>query len=657
MKRACSIAAAALVISLSSNARPADGARFSTPLPATAQLCTDDAQPCHAERLAAGADLAAFIHRHTRAGRRYSLALQLPAGEFALRESWRIEGAAVPAHIRHISISGSPPFTRLSGALDPGALRARIRPGGDGITIIGLPSPWREQLMPKDQYTSEELGWPTLHDAHGSLRLARWPREGWAEFTRSETAPANSIRAGDDAPLDAWGDERASWVLGFFRFGWHAAYAPLAGIGNESRNLSMTGSVRYGVGNSGRYRVLNLRSALREPGEYWIDSAAGDIHFRPREASLARSIRITVLATPLLYLSKVRSVDVTGIEFVATRGDGVAIDQSLDVNLSQLKFAGIGRAGVVVNGGRNVRIRASSFEDLGDHAVILRGGDRTTLEASGHAVEHCRIARPSQRLLTPATAIRLEGVGHLVRGNFFEDAPHSAVYFDGNNHTIDANWFERICLEVDDAGAIYAGRDWTARGTVIRNNVFTNIHAAQKNGTAVAIYLDDMLSGIRVENNAMVDVDYGVLVGGGRDNIVERNLFQRTKMSVHIDERARTWAQKAVAPGEVMEQRLNAMPTRSARWQAAYPALAAMPRDRAAIPAGNRVHENLAAASGSPNFVATAAATGTLEPPRILDLPADVLTANALLAFCTHSDACNPFDSRVAAQFVSSTVN
>jgi hypothetical protein len=281
--------------------------------------------------------------------------------------------------------------------------------------------------------------------------------------------------------------------------------------------------------------------------------------------------------------------------------------------------------------------------------VILRGGDRTTLESSGHVVEDCRIARPSQRLLTPATAIRLVGVGHLVRGNLIEDAPHSAIYFDGNNHIIEANWFERICLEVDDAGAIYAGRDWTARGTVIRNNVFTQIHAAQKNGTAVAVYLDDMLSGIRVENNAMVDVDYGVLVGGGRDNIIEHNIFQRAKMSVHVDERARTWAQKAVAPGEIMDQRMNAMPVRGARWQSAYPDLAAMPRDQAAIPAGNRVRDNLAAAAGDPDFIASAAASGTLESPRTLTLPEDVGTADALLAYCTRNDACHPFDARLAA--------
>jgi hypothetical protein len=635
----------ALVTSSSSFTHTANGAPLTLPLAATAQLCEVDSQTCHAESLPAGSDLRAFVERRAAEGKFYRLSLQLPAGEFELHETWRI-GADLPAQISHLSIAGSPPITRLSGARTLSSLGARIRESR-GVTHIELPPSWRKPLNPNDSYTAADPGWPSLRDDRGSLRLARWPREGWAEFSRGESAPPNSIHAGTDAPLDSWRDERNAWILGFFRFGWHAAYAPLTGM-DDARNLTMGGLIRYGVGDAGRYRVLNLRSSL--VGEYWFES--GNFHVRPHDGAAASSIRIAVLATPMMSLSNVRSVDVTGIEFADTRGDGITIENSTDVNLSRLRFEAMGRAGVVVDGGRNVHIRNSTFEDLGTEAVILHGGNRPTLESSGHVLENCHIERPSQRLLTPATAVRLEGVGHVVRGNVIEDAPHSAVYFDGNDRLIESNWFERICLEVDDAGAIYAGRDWTARGTVIRNNVFANIHASQKNGIAVAVYLDDMLSGIRVENNAMVDVDYGVLVGGGRDNVVERNLFQRTKMSVHVDERARTWAQKAVAPGEVMEQRLKAVPTRSPRWQAAYPDLAAMPRD-AAIPAGNRVRDNLAAATGEPNFVASAVESGTVQPPSAIEIPAGITTADALLTYCSRSFACQPFDARIAARSVS----
>ena len=93
----------------------------------------------------------------------------------------------------------------------------------------------------------------------------------------------------------------------------------------------------------------------------------------------------------------------------------------------------------------------------------------------------------------------------IVRDNIIEDSPHMAVYFDGNDHLIEGNRISRMCAEVDDAGAIYAGRDWTYRGNVIRGNVITDISRGDPRENLSAIYLDDMLSGVTVEQNVIVN--------------------------------------------------------------------------------------------------------------------------------------------------------
>jgi hypothetical protein len=619
MKRVCPIASAAIVMALSSSAHPAEAARLLVPLPSTAELCAEDKSACLKASLAAGADVGEFVEKHSVNGKAYTLTLQLPAGEFALQDSWTITGATVPPQIRHLSILGAAPFTRLSGARDARSLGAKIRTGPGGIAVVALPSSWRKELLPHAAYTSEEPDWPTLHDASGALRLTRWPRDGWAEFEQSDAMPGNTIRAGMSAPLDEWRDERSAWLLGFLRFGWHASYAPLTRIAAETRNLTASGAIRYGVGSTGRYRVLNLKSQLREPGDYWIDARKGEIQFRPHAGLAPASVRIAVLATPMLVLSDVRSVSVNGIEFVATRGNGVTIANSVDVDLSKLAFDRIGRTGVLVDGGHSVHVRDSSFTDIGDDAVTLRGGDRTTLTGSGHSVENCRIARPSQRLFTPATAIRLEGVGHIVRGNVIEDAPHSAVYFAGNNHLIEANWIERVCLEVDDAGAIYAGRDWTYRGNLIRRNVISTM--PRRNGTANlnAIYLDDMLSGTQVDSNLLFDVPRGILIGGGRDNVVQRNLFVRTPTPILIDQRALEWASASVQPEGVMAEGLRRVPYRGANWRHAYPMLAEILTQRPAAPLNNIVGDNSALNSGAAIIAGSAAAGGRIAEPRRIE--------------------------------------
>ncbi|HEU4778890.1 MAG TPA: right-handed parallel beta-helix repeat-containing protein, partial [Steroidobacteraceae bacterium] len=567
----------------------------------------------------------------------------LAAGEFELAESWRIDGAALPVQVVRWTISGAAVGTRLTGARSLATLDARVESSANGTVDIDLPAQWRARLAQPRSHSSDDAAWPSLFDSQGALRLARWPREGWALFT-GPAGDENTIRAENEAPLAEWRDETSAWTLGFFKYPWHADYLRLVASDDLQRTLRLSGQGRTGIGPAGRYRVLNLRSALRASGEYWFDAARGRLIARPHEGSSHGTLRLTVLTEPLLHLRNVQAFEIMDLTFAATRGHAVVVENSSDIVLSRLMIRDIGRSGVVADGGRDVRIRGSSIVDVGQHAVLLRGGDRAQLRRAGHHIENSRISRPSQRLDTPASAIRLEGVGQVVRGNTIEDAPHSAVYYEGNDHLIEANWIGRVCLDVSDAGAIYAGRDWTARGTVIRRNVFTHLQPAIAGGMVTAIYLDDMMSGTRIENNAIVDAQYGVLVGGGRDNIVTKNLFLSTHTPLHVDERALTWAHRAVAPGEVMDKRLNAMPVRDATWAAAYPLLASMRRDRAPMPEGNQIRSNVVSESGAPSLVPMAVSTGIIEAPVELTVPKSVRTAEALLDFCIANKSCMPFD-------------
>ena len=97
-------------------------------------------------------------------------------------------------------------------------------------------------------------------------------------------------------------------------------------------------------------------------------------------------------------------------------------------------------------------------------------------------------------------AVTIGGVGHRVAHNRIHDAPHMAVSFNGNDHVIEFNEIHHVCTESNDAGAIYSGRDWTWRGTVIRHNLFYEITGFQGKGW-VGVYLDDMLCGTLIYGN------------------------------------------------------------------------------------------------------------------------------------------------------------
>ena len=113
------------------------------------------------------------------------------------------------------------------------------------------------------------------------------------------------------------------------------------------------------------------------------------------------------------------------------------------------------------------------------------------------------------------------------------DAPHTAAFFLGNDHILEFNEVYRVCVETGDAGAFYIGRDWTQRGNVVRYNYFHDLAATME--AIVAVYLDDMACGTTVFGNIISRVHLGVLIGGGRDNIVENNIFLDCPLAISLD--------------------------------------------------------------------------------------------------------------------------
>ena len=126
------------------------------------------------------------------------------------------------------------------------------------------------------------------------------------------------------------------------------------------------------------------------------------------------------------------------------------------------------------------------------------------------------------------SAVNVRGVGNRVAHNLLHDAPHTAIFFSGNDHVIELNEIHSVCHESNDAGAIYNGRDFTQRGTIIRHNYWHEIGSAMTHGSC-AIYFDDGDGGQTVHGNVFYKASGGrfgaVFNHGGHDNRVTNNIF------------------------------------------------------------------------------------------------------------------------------------
>jgi hypothetical protein len=172
-------------------------------------------------------------------------------------------------------------------------------------------------------------------------------------------------------------------------------------------------------------------------------------------------------------------------------------------------------------------VSGCDIASTGTGGISAGGGDRSGLTASGHRIEHNRIERFSRLARTYSPAIDVSGVGQQVLSNVIADGPHIGIRFAGNDHLIEGNDISRVCQEADDMGAIYAGRDASAYGNVIRRNYVHDIPFIP--GMTVgrhAVYLDDQFCGTLIEENVFANIGgVVVLINGGRHNAVLNNVF------------------------------------------------------------------------------------------------------------------------------------
>ena len=122
-------------------------------------------------------------------------------------------------------------------------------------------------------------------------------------------------------------------------------------------------------------------------------------------------------------------------------------------------------------------------------------------------------------------------------------------------------------------------------------------HLAGKDGGACnGIYLDDLFSSATIQGNVFYQVLRPVFIGGGRDNIVQDNVFVDCPKAMHVDARALGWCgphadgriKEAREKGTIMGVRYKEPP-----FSTRYPQLVNILDEDPKSPCGNIVRRNI----------------------------------------------------------------
>jgi hypothetical protein len=456
---------------------------------------------------------------------------------------------------------------------------------------LGLKS--RASLVRRGPYSGNKVSRFELFQGDHRLTPARWPKEGYSNDLTVVGGEKGSMNVTfPQSVARRWANEPAPWLGGFWAYDW--AFEALAAIGKNSDGTFRTDAMMapFPPLPHPRAYAYNLLSELSDPGEFVLDPARQLVWVIP--FNQADPVEVAV-GTELLDLNGVKNVRVERIAVEKTLGVAVSIRNSTDVVLSDCYVGHSGGGGVSIEGGQNVHIERCVINDISDAAVALSGGDRKTLTRADHLVLDSIICNFGLDAHDYAPAVDLQGVGSSVSGNLITEASHSGILVGGNEHLIAGNEISRVVREGGDAGAIYMGRDWTQRGNIIKENFIHDIGDATPGSTSMGIYLDDQFSGTSVSGNIFLRVALPILIGGGRDNEVQDNVFAVFhRGAVLVDNRGESWQREMDKDGGALRKRLDDMPYQNDLWSTRYPRLKNILADRLGSPVGNTARNNIA---------------------------------------------------------------
>jgi hypothetical protein len=300
-----------------------------------------------------------------------------------------------------------------------------------------------------------------------------------------------------------------------------------------------------------RYFVENVLEELDSPGEWYLNRQTGQLFHWPQAKSsdktavvapmLGRIVEILGDAAAKQSVSHLRLSGLTfqdtdyspddGCEGYRMGNDGVVyLKDATECAVENCTFRNIGKYAVCLSGGRGHAINGNDIGHAAEGGVLL-------LKTAGNTVSDNHIYACGF-VYKHIGGVILEGAGtddNVIAHNAIHDISRYGISLKnaGLRNRIEYNRVLNTSLETCDTGGIeVTQQDRELRsGSVIRNNIVGDSIGYSADGPksvfmSWGIYLDSFAGGYTVTHNVTYRSSHGgMMLQGGKDNIVENNIF------------------------------------------------------------------------------------------------------------------------------------
>ncbi|MBR6558712.1 MAG: right-handed parallel beta-helix repeat-containing protein [Clostridia bacterium] len=339
----------------------------------------------------------------------------------------------------------------------------------------------------------------------------------------------------NDPHVRNWKDPKNLWTNGFWIYDWMTGRYKVTDLDPDKMIVKLDGDDNEYFRIGQRMFFYNILEELNEPGTFYIDEVNRTIYFVSPDGGPVSDVILATLNSSAMHMVDCENITLENINVESTMGRGIYVCGGRNISILYCEVKNMYDTAVELDKVYDAVVRGCSVHDCAGAGISIDSGDVQSLIPGNSLACDNHIYRMAHSALCYAGGLNLCGVGNTARNNLIHDHPHTAIFFMGNDLLIEHNEMYNLIQDTGDSGAIYAGRDYTARGNIIREN-FVH-HLGGVGIGAMGVYNDDCFSGTIMERNIFLATPRACMLGGGRELKVNENIFISCHPAIELDSR------------------------------------------------------------------------------------------------------------------------
>jgi tetratricopeptide (TPR) repeat protein len=370
------------------------------------------------------------------------------------------------------------------------------------------------------------------------LAPARWPNDGFARVRAVVSNDAGgAVFSYDGDRPSRWQQAKDAWIFGYWKWQWADSRDPVLALDTTAHTLRLPQVTYGGIDPGAPYFIYNLLEEIDQPGEWYLDRAAGVLYLYPTTDPTRSDLRVSLLPTAMVAMDGASWVTLAGLTLEYGQAEGVTIKDGEHCLVAGCTIRNVAGEAVIIDGGSRHGILSCDLYNLGRGGSHITGGDRKTLTPGGHFMENCDVHHFSRVDRTYTPAVLMDGCGNRIAHNRFHHSPCHSMRIEGNDHVIEFNEIHEMVRESDDQGGLDMFANPAYRGVVIRYNFWHDIGTPYPTPCGQAgVRLDDAISGVLIYGNVFYRCSNGlfgaVQLHGGKEDVICNNIFADCKYGI-----------------------------------------------------------------------------------------------------------------------------